>query len=180
MGIGRTRGFSLVELIVSIGIVGTSIILVVGIFGTLFKGSQKAADLTAGAVVADGLLSQTVYQVTASTDNGLSASQIAFFQASYATPTLYTGGTYQLNGNVYFYKIYVQDVGLGADFHDSDTDGTANQTLLKRFDAVVWWNDSSAASKTNLLNMNINQSTTGEGVLQVHQVRVVWPDEGNR
>lgn len=164
------KGFSLIELILSIGIVGTSLILVVGIFTMLFNGSQKAGDLTAGSVVADGIMTQTIYQVMCT-----ETYRTAFFQAQYNGPTFYRGGTYSLNSQVYFYKIYCQDLNFGSTLHNSDTDGI-NGTYLKRFDIVVWWNDASAASQTQAQNMTMNQQSRGTGIQEVHQVRLLWPN----
>jgi len=168
------RGFSLLELIVSIGIIGASLILVVGIFTVLISGSQKASDLTSGSVVADGLLSQTIYQVNSS------SLALTIFNQVYSTPYLFRGGTYQLNNTVYFYKIYLTDVQAGnADLKWSGVDnGNGGDANLKRFDAVVWWNDASAAAQTSASNLSKNQSAQaqGQGVQEVHQMRILWPN----
>jgi len=168
----RRQGFSLIELIVSIGIVGTSLILLVGIFTVLLNGSQKASDLTSGSAIADGLLSQQVYQIMA-----VDSNRVTFFKTAYSTPQVINGGTYSLNNTVFFYKIYVQDVALGATLHNSSTDGSTGQTLLKRLDVVLWWSDETAGSASSWTSLTMNQQTgRGQGVQQVHQVRVLWPD----
>jgi hypothetical protein len=167
-------GFSLMELMLSIGIIGTSLILVVGIFTMLFSGSQKAGDLTAGSVVADGLLTQQIYQLTS-----VESTRTAFFQAAYTNPTFFRGGTYSLNNTVYFYKIYVQDIDPHITLHDTDTDGTAGSTKMKRLDVVVWWNDASAASQTSAQNMTMHQQARNMGNQEVHQMRILWPTTGD-
>src|SRR5579862_5097435 len=98
----RRKGFSLIELMLSICIIGTSIVLVVGIFTILVAGSQKAADVTAGSTVAAGLMSQQIYQLMS-----CDYTRNQFFQQSYDTPTSFIGGTYTLNGTVFLYTLYV-------------------------------------------------------------------------
>lgn len=170
------RGFSLLELIISIGIIGTSLILVVGIFTVLVSGSQKASDLTSGSVVADGLLSQTIYQVLAVPDR-----RNDFFRPLYATPTVFRGGTYQLNSTVYFYKIYCTDVTAlrGLRWAPTDIYGLGgSETYLKRFDVVVWWNDAAAGAQTSAQSLSRSQlgQAKGMGMQEVHQMRLVWPN----
>lgn len=163
----------MLELIVSIGIIGTSLILVVGIFTVLVSGSQKASDLTSGSVVADGIMSQTIYQVL--------ANQTAFFRdASYSTPQVFRGGTYQLNNTVYFYKLYCTDASLTGQqltFYSND-DGQVLASCMRRFDLVVWWNDASAAAQTSTSSLSLNRAAQGQGMglQEVHQMRLVWPD----
>lgn len=165
------RGFSLIELIVSIGIIGTSLILVIGIFAYLVAGGQKASDLTSGTVAADGLLSQEIYQIMSVTN-----TRNQFFLTSYSTPYLLSGGTYQLNNTVYFYKIYCQDAPLtGTAFTCLQIYGGSSTTSLKQLDIVVWWDDAAAASVTQVTQLGIINQTVGMGVLQVHQMRLLWP-----
>ena len=169
---------SLFELVISIGILATSILLVLGIFSGLVNGSQKSVDLTTGSVVAEGLLSQQIYQVMS--DN--TARNALFSGAgSGSTPEVYKAGTYNLNNVIYAYKIYVQDVSLGTELHSQATDSlnasgaSSGSTRLKRMDIIVWWNDSSAQEKSNKNALTVGSSAQGQGVQQVHQVRLLWP-----
>jgi hypothetical protein len=167
-----TRGMSLFELMFSIGVLATSILLVLGIFSNLVNGSQKSVDLTAGSVVADGLLSQQIYQIMS--DSG---TQTTFFNTSYASATAYKAGTYSLNNVIYAYKIYCQDVKMGT-LHSQLTDATSSTgtTNLKRLDIVVWWNDAAAASASSASSMSVQGANAREqGLQQVHQARVLWP-----
>lgn len=166
----KTRGFSLPELILSIALIGTSLLLVVGLFTYLVRGSQKAADLTAGSVMADSLLQQHIYQVMA-----VDTVRTAFFVESYATPTLYRSGSCTLNSTVFFYNLYCNDVPLNTRLQCADTDGTRWRTPLKRFDIVVWWNDS---ANPDSLAPRMGRQADAQGMQEVHQVRVLWPNGG--
>lgn len=166
-------GFSLVELIISIAVIGTSVILVVGAFIVLVKGTQKASDLTSGSVAADGLLSQEIYQIMC-----VDSVRIAYFKdtTSYRTPTLVRGGTYQLNNTLFLFKIYLQDIPLSAaNLHNIQTDVNGRSTPLKRLDVVVWWDDLTSATQTQANSMTMQQQARGSGMQQVHQMRVLWP-----
>lgn len=160
------KGFSLIELMLSIVIIGTSIVLVVGIFTILVAGSQKAADITAGSTVAAGLMSQQIYQIMAS-DN----TRNTFFQQAYSTPTSFIAGTYTLNGTVFLYNMYVQDVNLSSVTLSCPATDTGGGTKLKRFDIVITWNDASSTQ-------NIQTTARDQGLQEVHQVRFLWPNGG--
>lgn len=154
----------------SVVLIGIALIFVIGLFTFLVRGSQKAADLTAGSVMADSLLQQHIYQVMA-----VEPLRTAFFTASYSTPTLYRSGSCSLNSTVYFYHLYCYDVPLGTSLKCADTDGVRGRTPLKRFDIVVWWND---ATNTGSSATTMGQQATGQGLQEVHQVRILWPNGG--
>ena len=167
---------SIVELVISIGVLSTMILLVLGIYSGLINGSQKSVDLTAGSVVAEGLLSQQIYQITSN-----DTTRNAIYGTPCAAPTVYKSGTYSLNNIIYAYKIYSQDVSLGTPFHSQATDGTTagGATTLKRLDIVVWWNDGKI-NKANAGSVDLKTSTAGsgahgQGLQQVHQARLLWP-----
>lgn len=167
------RGLSLSELILSLGIIGTCLVLVVGMVTFLVNGSQKAADVTAGAVMADSLLSQYIYQVMSA-----ETTRTAYFQSSQPNPEVVRGGSCALNTSVYFYKIYSQDIAIGTRLRCVDTDGARGRTPMKRLDIVVWWNDSAASSATTAEGLAIHAQSRQQGLQEVHQVRVVWPNGG--
>lgn len=112
---GRRRGdpgFSLAEMIMSIGILSTALLLVVGVFTYLFNASQKAVDMTAGTVVSGSVMQGIVNRINYDT-----ATNTAFFQHAYAEGSLIETGTYKLNQADFTYRIYAHDVGaltLGA------------------------------------------------------------------
>lgn len=118
----KDRGFSLVELMIAIGILATAIILIMGVFLMGLDASQKGADLTAGTVVARFILDEYIYGM-----------DFAGMPSPATGSTLPAGtGTYALNNTNYSYSIDVTAVD-----HD-----------LKKLDVSVWWWGSSPGSST--------------------------------
>ena len=54
------RGFSLLELMVSVGIMSVTLLLVLAVFTGSMRASRKTTDLTAGVVVAETVLNEVV------------------------------------------------------------------------------------------------------------------------
>jgi type II secretory pathway pseudopilin PulG len=57
----KNTGFSLVEVVLAIAIVATSLLLFIGVFLTMFRASEKGVDLTAATVVAESQLNKFLY-----------------------------------------------------------------------------------------------------------------------
>ena len=92
---------------VSIGILATSLLLVVGIFMTVTRASQKSLDLTAGTIIAESVLTRELYSIMGDTD-----TRKSFFDAS--DPRVpYSEGTERLNQTVFTYRIYASSVMSG-------------------------------------------------------------------
>lgn len=107
------RGYSLLELMVAIGILAASILLILGLVVHLFNASRKGVDLTSGIVA------------------GKSALQEFLNETPWPAPRLAIpySGMVPLNNQSYLYYIYVQDLV-------SDAYGAS----LKRVDMIVtWW-----------------------------------------
>lgn len=142
--INRPNGFSLLELVFAIGILGLAILMVVGLFVNLFRSSQKGVDLTAGTTVAEAELNRFLYKQQ-ETAGGLEA--------------LPSGGSVADQGNVvssnqrYYYKISSSDAG---------------STELKKVDIVLWWWDGDRGQD------DLSYRRTGYGKLQVRMSRLVY------
>ena len=143
----KAPGFSLAEMIMSIGILSTALLLVVGVFTYLFNASQKAVDLTAGTVVSESVMQGFVNRIQY--DPSTSA---AFFQHSYSEGSVIETGSYKLNQADFTYRIYANDVGaltLGAQ--------------MKQLTVVcTWWDSGGGAA---------GGARTGYGQLQVEMTR---------
>lgn len=70
----RQPGFSLIELLVALGILATTLVMVVGVFLTVTRATQKSLDLTAGTVVAQSILSREIYEAMSHDTSGGSSS----------------------------------------------------------------------------------------------------------
>jgi len=136
------------ELMVSVGILATALVLVVGIFMSVTQASQKSLDLTAGTIVAESILSRELYEVMGRED-----SRHAFFARDYQTDP-FVRGTERLNQTVFTYLIYA----TGA------MDGEVGNRV-KKVDAVVWWWTEEGAASSG--------GRTGYGFLRSEVTRLV-------
>jgi prepilin-type N-terminal cleavage/methylation domain-containing protein len=125
----RQPGFSLIELLVALGILATTLVMVVGVFLTVTRATQKSLDLTAGTVVAQSILSREIYEAMSH-----DTSRRFFFNKDYSNEP-WVRGTERLNQTVFTYLLYantVMNTGVG--------------NRVKKVDAVVWWWNEEAAS----------------------------------
>lgn len=146
------RGFSLLELLVATGILSTALLLMIGVFLSAMRGNQKAVDLTAGAVVAESVLTQIIYETSSDP-----ARKADFFDSVYDADTgsPYTSGVLTLNRTPFNYVLYAPTVLNPGPY---DPDGNK----LKRLEVVVWWwQDSSQSARA------------GYGQLRTDLVRLV-------
>ncbi|MGV8122463.1 MAG: prepilin-type N-terminal cleavage/methylation domain-containing protein [Candidatus Xenobiia bacterium LiM19] len=60
--VSSKRGFSLVELMVAIFILSSSLLLIIGLFTFLFNSSRKGIDLTAGVAAAELMMEEYLYR----------------------------------------------------------------------------------------------------------------------
>lgn len=151
-------GFSLIELMVSVGIMATTLLLVLGIFTNVMRASRKAVDLTAGTIVAESVLTKELYRVMA--DEGAKAR---FFDEAnnYDTNEL-VAGTEHLNDAVFTYRVYASNVSLGS------TMATGNR--VKKLDVVVWWWNSDEKGEDTTIH---SQTREGFGFLRTEMTRLV-------
>ncbi len=131
--IGRrdTWGFSLAELILSLGIIALVTVMVAGIFTGMLRSAEKSSDRSAGAVLAESVVLDRVRQVVTNQDPDLDRS--AFF-GTVGPASL--SGTVLLNHTLYTYEVsyrQVRDplgVAVGSEL---------DENRLVKLDAKVWW-----------------------------------------
>ncbi len=136
------------ELLVSIGILATALLMVVGVFLTVTRASQKSLDLTAGTLVAQSVLSREIYGIMRDEN-----SRRLFFQRDYQADPL-VRGTERLNQTVFTYLLYANTV-MGAEVGNR----------VKKVDAVVWWWNEEATS--------VPGARAGYGTLRSEVTRLV-------
>lgn len=126
------------ELIVTIGIVATAILLVVGVFTYLFSASQKSVDLTAGTVVAESIMQDMVLKIMYD-DKTKETWYNADVAGAYSNQTTIESGIRSYNRAQFSYKIYLTDcAGLDADGSNQPT-GFVGSPMCVIAVAVTWW-----------------------------------------
>src|SRR5579883_982743 len=95
-GVKVQGGFSIMELVVAVGIMATAVLLIIGIFFTLFHVSEKSVDKVAGFTIAESLLVQEAYQLCG---DPVGANT---FWSKDPPPSPVSAGTYQVNNASYF------------------------------------------------------------------------------
>ncbi|MHB2016112.1 MAG: type IV pilus modification PilV family protein [Candidatus Xenobia bacterium] len=131
------RGFTLLEVVVSMGVLAIAITVGMSAFDTLLRGSQGTVDNTTAVAVAETLLTEEVNQMMTAPDS-------VFNQPAANLPAP-PSGTAVIDGVTYTYSTTLQDVAMdlgspGAiTFHNAATDNPATGTRLKRIDTAVSW-----------------------------------------
>ena len=149
------RGFSLVELLVSIGIVATVLVYIIGVFTTGMKANRKSVDLTAGTLVAESVISHELYGVLADKDKSA-----RFFAHTYTSNDAAIEGTETLSNTVFTYKLFVSDVNQ---FVESGN-------KMKKVDVQVWW---WVPESTDTSDLQGNTIRAGYGVVSVGMTRLI-------
>ena len=149
------KGYSFLELMLSMTIILIAMISIIGLFVSLFKSSQKGLDLTNGMVVAESVMNQYIYD-----KQELSGGLYSNLTDNSASP--FTGTTENDYGDelshktIYSYEIICRDVKTTAPLD------------LKKLDVTVsWWRDPAKESEYR----------TGYGRLTVHISRLVYTSE---
>jgi prepilin-type N-terminal cleavage/methylation domain-containing protein len=128
----QKAGFSLIEVIIAMGLLGVGILTVLGLFGQLTRDAQKATATGAGVLAAESVLNRTVSEILS--DVG-PISRADFF-ANDSPPSAPIQGTITANRTIMTYEITyrtVQDTaggGLGAGLPENRT---------KHVELNMWW-----------------------------------------
>ena len=126
----KCQGFSLLELVISVGILALAVLMVIGLFSYLVFATQKSVDETAGTVVAQAALQSEVERLIYDAD-----VHDRFVAGIYNLETLISQGSTTLNHAVFTYQIYTVDLpSLGGNIGDP----------LRQLRVVCWWWSDSA------------------------------------
>ena len=124
------NGFSVAELLLSLGFITTVILSVIGLTTTIHRTGQESADRISASIVADSEI-QRVIAAAQSDDN--------FWDFDHsATP--YTTGSVTVDRTEFNYEVTATTVLDGAD--ELGTSGGLRQNRLKKVNIVVTWWDS--------------------------------------
>lgn len=124
-------GFNLAETIVALGVLSVVFIVVATLFTQLLRNSQKDSDLTAGALVAEKVMTERLQRIFANLDPVITKEQ--FFSQN--TPDL--DGQVKLNNTVFEYRIAHRLVVTSSG--DPLGGPSGNENRLKKLNITVWW-----------------------------------------
>ena len=129
-------GFSLLELMVSVGIMSVTLLLVLAVFTGSMKASQKTTDLTAGVIVAETVLTKDIYNIVNQVEK--EADKGAFEKLKKGG--IVASGIKNLNNTTFVWELNSTRI----DSTDSGTSvgGTTIDNQLVKLDVVVWWGKS--------------------------------------
>ncbi len=149
------RGFSLAELILSIGLFSLAVLALLGLSLSILRTDSKALERSAGTLIADQLLQRTLAQLRNDEPLG---SRGAFFGGDHSKAP-WSEGTIQNDQTEFSYKLYsrpVLDRATGAELSESSPGNR-----LRKVEIHVWW-----ASEEG-------QARQGSGFLEVWTTRLV-------
>ncbi len=124
------RGFSVAELLLSLGFITTVILSVIGLTTTIHRTGQESADRISASIVADSEI-QRVIAAAQADDN--------FWDFDH-TATPYTTGSVIVDRTEFRYEVTATTVMDGVD--ELGTSGGLSQNRLKKVNIVVNWWDS--------------------------------------
>ena len=135
----KRAGFSLLELMVSVGIMSVTLLLVLAVFTGSMKASQKTTDLTAGVIVAETVLTKDIYNIVNQVDK--EADKGAF--ENLKKGGVVASGIKNLNNTTFVWELNSTRI----DSTDSGTSvgGTTIDNQLVKLDVVVWWGKSGSS-----------------------------------
>ncbi|MBQ7528667.1 prepilin-type N-terminal cleavage/methylation domain-containing protein, partial [bacterium] len=134
LSLHNQRGFSLVELMVSVGIMSVTLLLVMAVFTTSMRAGQKSVDLAAGVLVAETVLTKDVYDVVHGKGEGVaSGSSVDSMKANLLNGdgSVVMSGIKELNNTTFIWELKstkLSGVDIDADISD-----------LLKLDVEVWW-----------------------------------------
>lgn len=136
------RGFSLAEVLLSIGTLVLVILTVLALTIALNRGSRKSSDVSAAQYVADQVFNLVVE--TAQRDNG------SLHKNFWDPDNVTLSGSVKSNSSEFFYKLdaaTVKDTG-GQVLHNPATSSLANNRLKFVQIEVHWWSPSSTTTRS--------------------------------
>lgn len=124
-------GFSLIELMVSVGIMSITLLLVLAVFVGSTRASQKSVDLTAGIVVAESVLTREVYSIVNDAKYSSIRNKLLKGEGTVAS------GVKNLNNTTFIWELTSTKVVDDTSTATDNPFGVKNSLL--KLDAEVWW-----------------------------------------
>jgi len=139
---GGSGGFSLAETIIAMGVIAGVFLVVAALFTQLLRGTQKEADVTAGTLLTQKVMTDRLQRIYANLDP-VFPSKDQFFSTD--APAL--EGTVILNKTTYSYRITHQTID-NVDTGEPLGGDPSNQNRVKKLDALVWWGEEPEAVRS--------------------------------
>lgn len=151
------RAFSLAELILSIGFFAIAVLSLIALSLSITRTDSKSLENSAGTLVADQLLGQTLANLKAD-----AALKENFFAGDFIDPP-WSQGQVVNEHTTFFYQVKVESVRDAAT-GDQVGDSTS-KSRLKKVDIHVWWTSEKGRTRQ------------GSGKLEVTSARLVCEPE---
>jgi len=154
------KGFSMVEVVISVAIIAAAMLLIMGLFLTMFTASQKGVDITNGLLIANSVMNEFLYD-----KQGIGNMGNQLYNNLQDTSSPITGTTLERESGEYgFGKEFTKKTVYTYEITCRQVSGTSDQSL-KRVDVKVWWwQDPKKAGRAK----------TGYGELSVTVSRLVY------
>lgn len=128
----RNSGFSLIEVIFALGLLGVGILTVIALFGQLARDAQKATDVGAGVLAAESVLNKTVHDIL----NDMGPITRADFFANNSPPNDPIQGTITANKTIMTYEITYRTV---QDSSGAVLGAALPENTTKLVELTMWW-----------------------------------------
>ena len=151
----KKRGFSLAELVLSIGLFALAVLTLLGLSLSISRTDSKALERSAGTLIANQVLGRTIAELNADSPAGAREN---FFSIESAA-TIWDKGELKNGHTDFFYSVEVgtvRDAGTGASLGN-----VLEGNRLKRVTVHVWWAGESS------------QTRQGSGQLEVFVSKLV-------
>lgn len=138
LGRKSENGFSVAELILSLGFIATALLAVIGLTVALNRTGQESADRVTAATLAESQIQKTIAAGQQDT--------AGFWDLEYPSGTPYDSGTETIDGTEFAWTVNAITVLDGVNDLGSDS-GAKSSNRVKKVDIRITWWDSDTQQK---------------------------------
>lgn len=145
----KPTGFSLAELILSIGFFGLAILTLIGLSIAITRTDSKALERSAGTLIGDQVLNRTIAELKEDNPAGARAN---FFSGDFSV-TPWSKGNLVNARTTFYYEVFahtVIDRGTGSPLSE-DVPGNR----LKQVNVHVWWAGEESSTRQGSGNLEV-------------------------
>lgn len=126
------QGFSLLEVVVSVGILAVGILTIIALFTQLLRASQKSSDSSLGVLAAESVLNKTISDIL--NDTGV-VSRTDFWNGN-SPPDSPIEGSLKAGQTLMTYRITYQTL---VDTAGDELGDDLPENRVKKVDIILWW-----------------------------------------